>query len=206
VLDQTQATVIEGDTLVLTATVRPDNADDKTVTWSTSDASIAVVDNGVVVTLAPGTVTITATAGGREAKCVITVEERFVPVTGVVLNYTEATIAVGEKLELVATVLPEDATKQSVTWKTSDKSVASVRRGIVVGVAEGVTVITAKIEDFEATCVVTVKLADSIEQVAGDERFTVYDLTGRAVLWNATSTDGLQRGVYIINGHKTVVK
>ena len=206
VLDQTKATVTEGDTFTLTAIVNPDNADDKTVTWSTSDATIATVDNGVVVALAPGTVTITAAAGGLEAKCVVTVEERFVPVTGVVLNYTEATIAVGDKLELVATVLPEDATKQSVTWKSSDKNVASVRRGVVVGVAEGTAIITAKIEDFEATCIVTVKLADGVEQVTDSERLTIYDITGRPVRWDATTTDGLEQGIYIINGRKTVVK
>ncbi|MBR3985037.1 MAG: DUF5013 domain-containing protein [Bacteroidaceae bacterium] len=206
VLDQTAVTVTEGDVLTLTATINPENADDKTVTWSTSDAAIATVDNGVVTALAPGVVTITAAVGGKEAKCVVTVEERFIPVTGIVLNYTEATIFVGDKLELVATVLPEDATKQTVTWKSSDKNVASVRRGIVVGAAEGTTVITAKIEDFEATCVVTVKLADGIDQVTDTERLTIYDITGRPVRWDAKTTDGLEQGIYIINGRKTVVK
>lgn len=205
-LSQSTATVTEGDTLMLTATVSPSNADDKTVTWSTSDAAIATVDNGVVTALAPGVVTITAAVGGKEAKCVVTVEEKFIPVTGIVLNYTEATIFVGDKLELVATVLPEDATKQTVTWKSSDKNVASVRRGIVVGAAEGTTVITAKIEDFEATCVVTVKLADGIDQVTDTERLTIYDITGRPVRWDAKTTDGLEQGIYIINGRKTVVK
>ena len=75
-----------------------------------------------------------------------------------------------------------------------------------VGAAEGTTVITAKIEDFEATCVVTVKLADGIDQVTDTERLTIYDITGRPVRWDAKTTDGLEQGIYIINGRKTVVK
>ena len=73
-LDQTAATLTEGETLTLTATVSPDDATDKTVTWSTSDASVATVANGVVTALAPGTATITAKAGDKEATCVVTVE------------------------------------------------------------------------------------------------------------------------------------
>lgn len=207
VLDKTTATVTEGDTLELTATVNPDNADDKTVTWSTSDATIATVDNGVVVTLKPGTVTITATAGGKKATCTVKVEERYIPVTEIVLNYTEATIHVGETLELTATILPENATDQTITWKSSNTKVAAVRRKIVTGIAEGTAVITAKSGDgVEATCVVTVKLPDGIENVTEEKCLTIYDITGRLVRQNAKSTDGLKQGVYIINGRKTVIE
>lgn len=73
-LDQATATLTEGETLTLTATVTPDDATDKTVVWSTSDAEVATVDeNGVVTAVAEGTATITATAGGKEAACVVTV-------------------------------------------------------------------------------------------------------------------------------------
>lgn len=74
-LDQTTATLTEGETLALTATVAPDDATDKTVVWSTSNAEVATVDeNGVVTAVAEGTATITATASGKEATCVVTVE------------------------------------------------------------------------------------------------------------------------------------
>ena len=206
ILSQTTATVTEGDTLTLTATVKPTDADEPTVTWGTSNAAIATVENGVVITHKPGTVTITATAGSKEAKCVITVEERFIPVTEVVLNYTEATIEVGEKLALKATVLPEDATKKTLSWRSSSSKIASVRNGNVTGIAEGTAIITAKCGDIEATCVVTVKLPDSIDNVSNDERLDIYDITGRPVKLGAKSTKGLEQGIYIINGRKTVVK
>ena len=206
VLSQSAATVIEGDTLTLTATVNPNNADDTTVTWKSSDTDVAIVNNGVVIALTPGTVTITATAGGKTATCEITVEERFIPVTEVILNHTEATLNVGDKLELTATVLPEDATKKTVTWKSSNSKVASIRKGVVTAVAEGTAVITAKAGDIEATCVITVKLPDGIDHATNGKSLIIYDITGRPVRHDAKTTNGLEQGVYIINGQKTVIK
>lgn len=77
-LSQTTATLTEGESLTLTATVAPDNATDKTVAWSSSNAAVATVDNnGVVTAVAEGTATITAKANdgsGVTASCVVTVE------------------------------------------------------------------------------------------------------------------------------------
>jgi uncharacterized protein YjdB len=206
ILDQTAATVIEGDTLTLTATVNPDNADDKTVTWKSSDTSVAIVDNGVVITLAPGKATISATAGGKTATCVVTVEERYIPVSEVILNYTEITLEVGESINIEATVLPENATEPTISWKSSSSKIATIRRKVISAVAPGTATITAKAGDIEAYCVVTVKSADSIDAATAEERYTIYDITGRLVRQDALSTDGLKQGIYIINGRKTVIE
>ena len=83
VLDQTDATLTTGDELTLTVTsVSPDNADDKTYSWSSTDESVAMVTNGKVVALAAGSATIKATAndgGGAEGTCTITVEDAAAP-------------------------------------------------------------------------------------------------------------------------------
>ncbi|MDE7292207.1 MAG: leucine-rich repeat protein [Treponemataceae bacterium] len=73
---ETLELVVYGDAKQLTATVTPDNADDKTVTWSSSNTDVAVVEDGRVCPLVSGTATITAQAGGKQAECVVTVKPR----------------------------------------------------------------------------------------------------------------------------------
>ena len=77
-LDKTAVTNAKvGDSITLVATVAPENATDKTVTWETSDAEVATVANGVVTILKAGTVTITAKAGEHSATCAITVKAAY---------------------------------------------------------------------------------------------------------------------------------
>ena len=153
-LDKTSATLKAGETVTLTATVKPDNATDKTVTWSTSDASVATVTNGVVVANKVGTATIIAKSGDKTATCAITVVAT--PVTSVALNKISASLKAGETITLTATVNPSDATDKAVTWSTSDASVATVTNGVVVAIKVGTATITAKAGDKTATCAVTV--------------------------------------------------
>ena len=183
------------------------DATDKTITWSTSDPAVATVANGVVTAITPGTATITARAGNKEATCVITVEERYIPLTGIVLDPTEVTIEVGALFTITATLLPENTSEKTVSWTTSDRKIVTVRRGVIEGKAPGTAIITASNGDIEATCVVTVTPADGIEQATLNAvKIDIYDITGRPIRLGATSTGGLQRGIYIINGRKTIVK
>ena len=75
-LNKDKAVLEAGGTLELTATVSPDNATDKTVTWSTSAEAVATVENGKVTAVSAGTATITAKAGEQSAVCTITVSEK----------------------------------------------------------------------------------------------------------------------------------
>ena len=156
-LDKSTATITEGETTTLVATIEPSNATDKTVTWATSDASIATVEGGVVTAVKAGTATITATAGDYSASCVVTVEKKVIAVTGITLDKETATIIEGETTTLVATIAPADATDKTVTWATSDASIATVEGGVVTAVKAGTATITATAGDCSASCVVTVK-------------------------------------------------
>ena len=75
VLDKAEVELEPGGTVTLTASVKPDDATDKSVTWTTSDASIVTVENGTVTAVAEGSVTITAKAGDKEAICQVTVKK-----------------------------------------------------------------------------------------------------------------------------------
>ena len=153
-LNMPTATLKVGETVTLKASVKPDDASDKTVTWSTSDASIATVNNGVVTAKKVGRATISAKARDEEATCAITVEAT--PVTSVTLDKATASLEVGETVTLTATVKPDDATDKTVKWSTSDGSVATVSNGVVTAVKIGTITISAKAGDKEATCAVTV--------------------------------------------------
>ncbi|MDE5877409.1 MAG: Ig-like domain-containing protein, partial [Muribaculaceae bacterium] len=114
-LDRESAEVEEGATLQLTATVEPEDATDKSLIWASSDEEIATVDeNGLVTAVSKGEVTITVTtSNGLSTECTVTVKEKeaeVIPVTGISINMTEATVIEGESVSLVATVEPEDAT------------------------------------------------------------------------------------------------
>lgn len=166
-LDKEKLALEVGGEATLVATVTPDNADDKTVTWTSSDSNIASVDeNGKVTAVAAGTATITATAGNQTATCEVTVTEKTsvtVTVTGVELDQTTLTAKEGDTLDkLVATVKPEDATNKKVTWQSSDASVVTVdAEGNVTIVGKGSATITVTTEDgsHTATCTITVTAA-----------------------------------------------
>ena len=82
-LNKSETTMLVGGTETLTATVAPANADNKNVTWTTSNASVVTVNSGVVMAVGEGTATVTvAAADGRyTANCTITVEKADTPVT-----------------------------------------------------------------------------------------------------------------------------
>lgn len=158
-LSQSSLTLTEGENTILTATVTPANASDKTVTWSSNDTAVATVDaTGKVTAVAPGTATITAKAGEKTATCTVTVNAKTIAVTGITLSRTEVTLVEGKSLTLTATVTPTDATDKTVAWTSSNPAAATVdANGKVTAVAAGKTTITAKAGDKSATCAVTVE-------------------------------------------------
>ena len=161
-LDKSTLTMTVGEDVTLKATVKPDDATDKTVTWASDKTSVATVDeNGKVSAKAAGTAVITVTTkdGGKTAKCTVTVKAASVAVTGVSLDKTTLTLTEGESATLKATVKPDDASNKQVTWSSDKESVATVdENGKVTAKAAGTAVITVTTKDGgkKATCSVSV--------------------------------------------------
>ena len=162
-LNKSTLSLVEGGSETLTATVAPDNATNKAVSWKSSSTSVATVDaNGKITAVKTGsaTITVTTTDGGKTATCKVTVTNKAVAVTGVKLDKTKLEITEGETAQLKATVAPENATNQAVTWKSSSTGVATVDdSGKITAVKAGSATITVTTKDGskKATCTVTVK-------------------------------------------------
>lgn len=158
-LDRTSVSLEVGQSTTLVATISPNDADNKTVAWSTSDDSVASVNNGTIQALSEGTATITATVDGKAASCVVTVQKKVIPVSSITLDKKSLALNKGESATLTATVYPADATVNSVSWSSSDVTVVSVdQNGKVTAVNGGSATITARAGEQSATCVVTVSV------------------------------------------------
>lgn len=149
----------------LTATVTPANATDKNVTWSSSDSSVAKVENGKVTALKAGAAVITAKAGGKEAKCTVTVTadstggNGVIELKGIKLNKKSLKLGVKETFTLKATLEPANTTikTKNPSWKSSNKKVVTVNnKGKITAKRKGTATITASIGKIKATCKVTV--------------------------------------------------
>ncbi len=189
---------------ILTAEVGPVTADNRNVIWSTSNASVATVANGVVTAVGPGTAIITATAAdgsGVSANCVVTVSK--VSVESVTLSSRTLTLNVGGSSILTATVTPDNVADKSVVWASSNSLVATVVNGVVTAVGPGTATITVSTVDGGkiATCTVTVKGEvtgieldrSSVSMTAGDSVTLEYSLLpegtgGYTVSWSSSDT------------------
>ena len=163
-LSKNSASIYIGDSLTLKATVAPNEAENKSVTWTSSDSNVATVYNGTVTGKASGTATITATTvNGKTATCKVTVSKKpeeppkTISTTGISVSKSSISLYVGENATISATVSPDNATNKNVTWSSSNNSIATVSNGKIVAVAEGTATITAKASGGQtATCTVTV--------------------------------------------------
>ena len=171
-LDQTSITSPRGSVFALTATVHPDLATNKNVTWSSNNENVATVSSIGVVTIrsyywwgtprptdgSTAEITVTTEDGGYTATCQVTVGTR---VSGVSLTPGSTTISVGETRPLNVSIEPSDAYNQSVTWHSDTPGVASVNgSGQIRGESTGTAIITVTTEDggYTAQCSVTVTI------------------------------------------------
>lgn len=158
-LETEQARVRKGGRLTLSAVAQPEGKTDGRLVWSSSDGSVASVDEeGVVSGKSKGeaVITVTAVDGGYTAECRVRV---YQPVTELRMDNRSVTVDTGDDIQLTATILPYDADNKSIVWSSDNPDVADVNgKGVVTGVKAGQTVIRATSEDegISDLCVVTV--------------------------------------------------
>ena len=208
-LSKSSASMYVGDSpLALTATITPSNASDKSVVWSSSDASVASVTAGsgldaTVTPVAAGTATITVSTpdGKFSASCVLTVKQH---VTGVSISKSSLTLYTGQTETLSAQVKPDDATDTRLTWSSSDKTVATVANGLVTALKAGSTQIrvTSFEGGFQDVCNLTVKqhvtgldLSHSTRTIYLGQTVTMTatvlpsDASDKSVTWTSSNSD-----------------
>ena len=178
-------TLMEGDYGKLGATVLPENATNKALTWTVSDNSVVQIENtyeggmnfralkaGTAVLMATAVSSVSAdgsVTGAVSASCVVTVNAKidtlvFVSVTGVTVDPQTLNLKKGATSSIRANVMPTNATNQNVTWRSDNPNVATVSTaatfvgGVVTAVGVGTARLVATTEDggFQSVCSVTV--------------------------------------------------
>jgi len=155
-VDKTATTIVKGATDKLTATLVPADANG-TITWSTSDSSVATVSSdGTVTAVKNGTATVTAKCGDLSAQTKVTVIN---PLKAITITGTTHSIKKGQTTQLGLTYDPADTTDSvAATWTSSNTSVATVSKtGLVTALKDGSTTIKATVGNVSSTYDIAVK-------------------------------------------------
>lgn len=152
--------LIEGGSDTLSGTVSPSTATDKKVTWNSKDKGVATVStSGVVKAIKAGETEITVTThNGKTDKCTVHVTEPVIKVKTVTINQSAPVLAVGESVDLTATVKPDNATDRDVYWTSSAPDIVDVSpyTGKAMAKEAGKAIITATADGVKGTVDATV--------------------------------------------------
>jgi uncharacterized protein YjdB len=145
-----------GETKQLNVTITPDNATDKSVTWSSDTASVATVDStGLVTAIGVGNVTITVTSGEFSDSIIVTVYAHTEAIE-ITTSEDDAKISVGGTKKIEYIIDPTYST-DAVVWSSSNESVATVdSTGLVTAIAVGQDTITVTSGGFSDSVLVTI--------------------------------------------------
>lgn len=202
-LDKKEITIDYKRSTILSPTVLPENTNDKTIYWSSSDEKIAGVDNGVVTARSGGSAIITAkTANGKIAECKVNV--LYKDVVSVQLVYSEHTMKINDYIRFSYDIMPFDASEKDVTYTTNDTSVINIdSTGLITGIGVGTATVTAhSVNGKTDECIITVLpyeaeslkiIPSSVTLALGNIKnlrteFTPAQTTDKTLIWTSSDT------------------
>lgn len=155
-LDKKELTLVAGETATLKHTISPDYAENKNVTWQSSNPSVATVEDGKITTLTAGTTEIKAVSedGNKEAICKLTVTAP--PIKGISFSETEKTIYIGDEITLNPINEPINSVLENAIWTSSNENIATVDKGNVIALTKGEATIT--VTNTDNTISATIKI------------------------------------------------
>lgn len=139
-MNKYSTSIIEGESEKLSYTIMPSNADNKKVTWKSSNINVATVDdNGLVTAQKEGTALISVVTddGKITSSCTVSVAKKVVNVSSITLNKNSVDLKAGTTERLTYSLSPSNATNQKVRWTSSDDSIASISEDGVISAKSG---------------------------------------------------------------------
>ncbi|MBQ8051991.1 MAG: Ig-like domain-containing protein [Bacteroidaceae bacterium] len=182
-LNKHEVTINKGTKELLSTTISPIDADNKTIIWNSSNEIVATVnEKGLVTALQAGEAWIkVVSTDNPEAKdsCKVTVIQ---PVTGISLSQEGYTLdRIGASYQLKAFVEPKDASNKEIAWKSYNESVCIVNNGLVIATGYGTTIVTATTDDggFMDYCTIIVEDNTPVSGIDADgQAYKVFDMKG----------------------------
>lgn len=160
-IEPSELSIVKCEETTLKATIQPADSDERIILWSTSDETIASIDeNGKLTANSVGKVTIKAAVGEVFGTCDVTVEG--IPADGLAIEPSNADVLPGYNIKLKTVITPDNSDERDVKWGSSDESICTVNNeGVVNTLSIGKATITAKLGKFTANCEITVTLPEA---------------------------------------------
>lgn len=211
-LNSSDEIITQGENIQIIAIIMPEDADDPSIEWSSSNPDIASVyrldkNSCVVEGKSTGPAVITATtSNGLTAECKI---EVILPATAIAIDYSasgiegdELSMVPGEKREIKVVIYPVGSTDR-LFWSSSNQNVATVNDGVVDAISNGKSLITVETESGKKAEITVNIGSSSIEDILSDSDavdMKIYDLQGICIYRKASAKElqSLDAGVYII--------
>lgn len=176
-IDEQEKPLYVDDSVRATAEISPENVDNHTITWTSSDPEIATVEDGMIVAHSGGTVTITAeTSNGKTNSVTLNIKEILAKKIAI---QAATAYLVGDESQLSIDFTPANTSSREIQWESSDHTIAVISNdGLLKAVAPGTVTITAIQKDARDSVCIQIKPID-VEEVQID---TANDFKGRLII------------------------